>query len=266
MAIRALYSAASGMDAMQFRLDVIANNLSNAQTTAYKRSRVNFEDLYYQYYKIPGMIDQLGNPTSIGTDVGTGVRVQSTELDMTQGSLLTTGGELDLAIAGDGFFQINDGTQFLYTRAGNFSINANGQIVLASADRGRPLEPAISVPQDTLQISINQNGIVSVLQAGQTQLNQIGQIQLARFLNPQGLLQMGQNLYSQTVGSGNPLVDTPGQNGLGTLRQQMLEASNVEPVRELVDLITTQRTFELNSQAIQVADQSWQLVNNLRRF
>jgi flagellar basal-body rod protein FlgG len=254
------------MDAMQFRLDVIANNLANAQTTAYKRSRVNFEDLYYQYYKIPGMIDQFGRPTSQGTDVGTGVRVQSTELDMTQGSLLSTGGQLDLAIAGDGFFQVNDGNRFLYTRAGNFSINANGQIVVASADIGRPLEPAITIPQDTLQITISADGIVSVLQAGQTQLNQIGQIQLARFINPQGLMQMGQNLYSQTVGSGNPLIGIPGQDGLGTLRQNFLEASNVEPVRELVDLITTQRTFELNSQAIQVADQSWQLVNNLRRF
>jgi flagellar basal-body rod protein FlgG len=254
------------MDAMQFRLDVIANNLANAQTTAYKRSRANFEDLYYQYYKIPGMIDQQGRPTSVGLDVGTGVRVQSTELDMTQGSLLSTGGQLDLAIAGDGFFQINDGNQFLYTRAGNFSVNANGEIVLASADRGRPLEPAISIPQDTLQVTIGSDGIVSVLQAGQSQLNQIGQIQLARFINPQGLLQMGQNLFAQTVGSGNPLVSTPGQDGLGTIRQNFLEASNVEPVRELVDLITTQRTFELNSQAIQVADQSWQLVNNMRRF
>lgn len=254
------------MDAMQFRLDVIANNLANAQTTAYKRSRVNFEDLYYQYYKIPGMIDQLGRPTAVGTDVGTGVRVQSTELDMQQGSLLSTGKQLDLAIVGDGFFQVNDGSQFLYTRAGNFSVNANGEIVLASADRGRPLEPAITIPQDTLQITISSDGIVSVLQQGQTQLNQIGQIQLARFINPQGLLQMGQNLYAQTTGSGNPLTSTPGQNALGTIRQNFLEASNVEPVRELVDMITTQRTFELNSQAIQVADQSWQLVNNLRRF
>ncbi|HLJ12169.1 MAG TPA: flagellar hook-basal body complex protein [Planctomycetaceae bacterium] len=212
------------------------------------------------------MIDQLGRPTTQGMDVGTGTRVQSTEIDQTQGSLLSTGGNLDLAIAGDGFFQINDGNQFLYTRAGNFSVNANGEIVLASADRGRPLEPSITIPQDTLQVTISSDGIVSVMQAGQNQLNQIGQIQLARFLNPQGLLQMGQNLFQQTVGSGNPLISIPGQDGLGTIRQQFLEASNVEPVRELVDLITTQRTFELNSQAIQVADQSWQLVNNLRRF
>jgi len=266
MSIRSLNTAASGMDAMQFQLDVIANNLANAQTTAFKSSRVNFEDLFYQQFKIPGMINQLGRPTSTGLAVGLGTRVQSTELNMQQGSLNNTGQPLDLAIAGDGFFQINDGNQFLYTRAGNFSVNANGEIVLASADQARPLEPAISIPQDTLQISISSDGIVSVLQAGQTQLNQVGQIQLARFINPQGLLQTGQNLYAQTVGSGNPLISTPGQDGLGTVRQQFLEQSNVEPVQQLVSLITTQRTFELNSQAIQVADQAWQLVNNLRRF
>src|SRR5258708_37845364 len=139
-------------------------------------------------------------------------------------------------------------------------------MVVESAERGRRVEAAISIRTDTRQISINQDGMVSVLKAGQTQLNQIGQIQLARFTDPQGLLQMGQNLFAQTVGSGNPLVSTPGQDGLGTLRQNFLEASNVEPVRELVDLITTQRTFELNSQGIQVADQALQLVNNLRRF
>jgi flagellar basal-body rod protein FlgG len=264
--IRALNTAASGMDAMQFRLDVIANNLANAQTTAFKSSRVNFEDLFYQHFKIPGMVNQLGYMTTVGMSVGLGTRVQSTELNMTPGSLNNTGQNLDLAIVGDGFFQVNDGNQFLYTRAGNFSVNANGQIVLASADQGRPLEPAITVPQDALQITISSDGIVSVMQPGQTQLNQIGNIQLARFINPQGLLQQGQNLYSQTIGSGNPQISIPGQNGLGTIRQQFLETSNVEPVTELVNLISTQRTFELNSQAIQVADQAWQLVNNLRRF
>lgn len=259
-------TAASGMDAMQFRLDVIANNLANAQTTAFKSSRVNFEDLFYQHFKIPGMLNQQGRPTSVGQSVGLGVRVQSTELNMSPGSLNNTGGNLDLAIVGDGFFQINDGNQFLYTRAGNFSVNANGEIVLASADQARPLEPAITIPPGTQQISISSDGIVSILQAGQSQLTQIGQIQLAQFINPQGLLQLGQNLYSQTVGSGNPIINIPGQNGVGTVRQQFLEASNVEPVTELVNMIATQRTFELNSQAIQVADQTWQLVNNLRRF
>src|SRR5579862_9396497 len=139
MAIRALNTAATGMDAMQFRLDVIANNLANAQTTAFKRSRVNFEDLYYQQFKIPGMLDQLGRPTAVGQAVGLGTRVQSTQIDQAQGNLNNTGSNLDLAIAGDGFFQISDGNQFLYSRAGNFTVNANGQLVLASADMGRPL-------------------------------------------------------------------------------------------------------------------------------
>src|SRR6266550_8249306 len=150
MSIRALNTAASGMDAMQFRLDVIANNLANAQTTAFKSSRVNFEDLFYQNFKIPGMVNTLGYPTTVGLSVGLGTRVQSTELNMTPGSLASTGQQLDLAIVGDGFFQINDGNQFLYTRAGDFTVNANGQIVLGSADQGRPLEPAITIPQDTL--------------------------------------------------------------------------------------------------------------------
>jgi len=259
-------TAASGMDAMQFRLDVIANNLANAQTTAFKTSRVNFEDLFYQNYKVPGNLNNQGRPTSVGQSVGLGVRVQSTELNMTPGSLTNTGQSLDLAIVGDGFFQINDGTQILYTRAGNFSVNANGEVVLASGNQARPLDPAITIPQGTTQISISSDGIVSILQQGQTQLTQIGNIQLAQFINPQGLLQQGENLYAMTVGSGLPVINTPGQNGIGTIQQNFLEASNVEPVTELVNMIATQRTFELNSQAVQVADQTWQLVNNLRRF
>ena len=266
MSIRAMNTAASGMDAQQFRLDVIANNLANAQTTAFKTSRVNFEDLMYQNFKIPGMTDNLGRITSVGQAYGLGVRVQSTEMDMTEGSLNNTGGNLDLAIAGDGFFQVNDGNQFLYTRAGNFTVNANGQVVMGSATTGRPLEPAITIPNDTTQITISADGVVSVLQAGQTNLTQLGTIQLARFINPQGLLATGQNLYQQTTGSGTPIISTPGQDGLGSIQQNFLENSNVEPVTELVNLIATQRSFELNSQVIQVADQNWQLINNLRRY
>lgn len=264
--IRALNSAATGMGAMQFKLDVIANNVANANTTAFKASRVNFEDVFYQYFKLPGQQDQQGYYTPLGTAVGLGTRVQSTELNLTQGSLLDTAGPLDLAIVGDGFFQVNDGSRFLYTRAGNFTVNNNGQIVLASADRGRPLEPSINIPQDAIQISISSEGIVSVLQAGQTQLSQIGQIQLARFINPQGMVQLGENLYSDSVASGTPLLSTPGQDGLGVLRQRFLEASNVDPVREIVGLITTQRNFELDSQVLQTADQSLQVVANLRRY
>jgi len=266
MSIRALNSAASGMDSQQFKLDTIANNLANAGTTAFKRSRANFEDLFYEQIKLPGMVDAQSRSTAVGASVGLGTRLQSTQVDYRNGSLIDTGATLDVAIVGDGFFQVNDGDQLLYTRAGAFALNENGEIVVASADRGRPLEPSITIPQDATDIAISPEGIVSVMQPGQTQLVQIGEIQIARFINPQGLLQQGENLYAETQASGSPLLNTPGQEGLGVLRQRFLEASNVEPVRELVDLITTQRNFELNSQVVQVADQSLQLVANLRRY
>lgn len=267
MTTRALYSAASGMDALQFKLDTTANNLANAGTTAFKRSRVNFEDLFYQQIKLAGTQDTRGQTTAVGTSVGLGTRVESTQLDMRNGSLIDTAGDLDIAIVGEGFFQVQDGgAQPLYTRAGVFAVNADGNVVLASSDRGRLLDPPIQVPQDTLKISISQEGIVSALQPGSSNLTQLGQIQLVKFINPQGLLSLGENLYSQTDASGFPQQGNPGQDGLGVLRQGFLEASNVEPVRELVDLITTQRNFELNSQVIQAADQALQVVNNLRRF
>lgn len=255
------------MDSLSFKLDVIANNLANAGTTAFKRSRTNFEDIYYQNIKLPGVLNSQSKQTSVGIAVGLGTRIQSTELDMNQGSLLDSTNRLDLAIVGDGFFQINDGSGvFQYARAGNFSLNANGEVVLASAQQGRLLEPSIVVPQDAVNIEISADGIVSVLQQGQTQLNQIGQIQLVRFINPQGLVQRGENLYADVGAAGSPIISNPGVDGLGTIQQRTLEASNVEPVRELVDLISTQRNFELNSQVVQAADQALQLVNNLRRF
>jgi flagellar basal-body rod protein FlgG len=255
------------MDAQQFKLETIANNLANAGTTAFKRSRTNFEDLYYQQLKLPGLLDYQGRPTATGMAIGLGTRIQSTQVDQRPGSLLDSGGTLDLAIVGDGYFQIQDGNQILYTRAGNFTLNANGEIVLASQDRGRPLEPPINIPQDATDIAISPEGIVSIIQPGSPNLTQVGNIQLARFINPQGLVQKGENLFSSDFqATGQPQISTPGQDGLGVLRQRFLEASNVEPVRELVDLITTQRSFELNSQVIQTADQALQLVANLRRF
>lgn len=254
------------MGALQFKLDVIANNLANAGTTAFKRSRVSFEDNFYQYFKLPGMQDNQAKLTAVGWDVGLGTRVQGTPFDFANGSLLDSGGMLDLAIVGDGFFQIQSGSQIMYTRAGNFTVNNNGEVVMASADRGRLLEPALTIPQDTENVSISPEGIVAVKQAGSDQLNQIGTIQLVRFYNPNGLIARGENLYEVSAASGQPLISDPGVDGMGTIRQRFLEASNVEPVRELVDLITTQRNFELNSQIVQAADQSLQLVANLRRF
>ncbi|WP_339734108.1 flagellar basal-body rod protein FlgG [uncultured Gimesia sp.] len=266
MAIRALYTGASGMAVNDFNLDTIANNLANAGTTAYKQSRANFEDIFYEHYKLPGVQDNAGNITPTGISLGLGARVQSTEGDFSQGSILPTEGTWDMAIVGDGFFQVNDGTQTLYTRAGNFSLNANGSVVMASADKGYLMEPNISVPQDAINISISGDGVVSYQQQGSNQIQVAGNIQLARFINNQGLLRQGDNLFAETTGSGNAQVGDPGTEGRGQIRQGFLEQSNVEPVRELVELIRTQRNFELNSQVIQAADQALQTVANMRRF
>jgi flagellar basal-body rod protein FlgG len=268
MAIRALYSAASGMQAFETNLDVIANNLANAGTTAFKRSRVNFEDLYYDTLKLPGMPDSTNLPTPTGLQIGLGTRVNSTEIDETQGNFLATGGQLDLAIAGNGFFQVQDPQtgQTLYTRSGTFSVNANGQVVMTSADVGYVLQPNLSIPPQATQITITGDGVVSVLEPPNTNPSTVGNIQTVTFINPQGLVQLGQNLYQQSAGSGSPLIGAPGLEGRGLLKQGYLEASNVEPVTELVNLITTQRNFELNSQVVQAADQILSLMANLRRF
>ena len=266
MTIRALSTAATGMSANEFNLDAIANNLANAGTTAFKRSQVNFEDLFYDQIKLPGAQDLQGKSTPTGIAVGLGTRVASTEVDHSEGNLLQTGEQLDLAIAGNGFFQIQDGTQILYTRAGTFSLNADGEIVMTSADRGRLLEPAVSIPNDATNITISSDGTITVLQAGQTTATQLGQIQTVRFINPQGLIQRGENLFAESDASGSPLIGTPGLEGRGEIRQGFLESSNIQPVRELIDLIKTQRNFELSSQVVQVADQMLQLIANLRRF
>jgi flagellar basal-body rod protein FlgG len=268
MSVQTLYTAATGMRALETKLDVIANNLANVNTTAFKRERVNFEDLFYRQYKLPGALDAQQNPTPVGFAVGLGTRVQSTQNDFNQGAFNTTNNQLDIAISGPGFFIVTDPLtgQNLYTRAGNFSINGNGQMVIGSATTGRLLNPPITIQPDTININISAEGLVQIQQSGQTQFSQAGQIQIAKFLNPQGLLQMGENLYQETQASGPVNITTPGQLGTGTLQQNALELSNVDPVTELVDLITTQRSFELNSQAVQAGDQILQLVANLRRF
>lgn len=268
MTLRAMYSAATGMRVNEFNLDTIANNLANAGTTAYKKTRTNFEDLYYQYLKPPGGVDANSQPSPLGIGTGLGARVSSTQLDHTQGNLLETGRNLDLAISGNGFFQIQDQNTggILYARAGNFTINAQNQLILSSADQGRSLSPGITIPTGATNISISGTGQVSANTPPQTTVQEIGTIQLATFINPEGLLQIGENLYAETPASGTAVPNNPGQNGSGLLRQGFLEASNTEPVRELVDLIRTQRNFEMNSQVVQASDQLMQLVANLRRF
>jgi len=268
MSIQTLYTAATGMQALQTKLDVIANNLANVNTTAFKKGRANFEDLFYRNLPLPGTPDAAQQLTPTGIAVGLGSRVQSTQTNFQQGAFQQTNRELDVAIEGDGFFQVADptGGPPLYSRAGNLSINADGNLVIGSASTGRLLEPPISIPQDATEISVTSAGVVAVRQAGQTALSQVGTVQLARFINPEGLLKLGENMLSQTDASGQAILGNPQQQGFGSLRQSWLEASNVEPVQELIDLISTQRAFELNSQAVQAGDQILQLVANLRRF
>jgi len=266
---RAMNTAATGMAANIFNLDVIANNLANASTTGFKRSRTNFEDLYYQTYKIPGAQDTNGQRTAIGTQVGLGTKVSGTQQDFSQGSLLDTGRPLDIAVVGEGFLVVSDTTApggFLYTRNGQISRNDQGQLVIASADRGRVLDPPIIIAPDATDVNITSDGLVTYLQPGSATPTPAGNIQLAKFINNEGLLQRGDSFWVPTDASQTAAPGTPGSLGLGTIRQNFLEASNTEPVKELVDLIKTQRHVELNSQVVQASDQLLQMVANLRRF
>jgi len=267
MSVQALYTAATGMSAMETKLDVTANNLANVETVAFKRGRANFEDLFYRHEKMPGALDTAGEYTPTGISIGLGTRVSSVQGNFEQGAFQQTGAEMDVAIVGPGFFQVTDPDgRTLYTRAGNFSRNANGNLVMGSANIGRLLEPPITIPDDATQIVVSGEGIVSVKQPGTSTLSQVGQIELAQFVNPEGLLREGENLFSETDASGTATLGSPGQEGLGTLQQGALEASNVRPVQELISLITTQRAFELNSKAVQVGDDIMQAVTNLRRY
>lgn len=269
MAITALHASASGMRALDEKLNVVANNLANINTHGFKRSRVNFEDLIYQVKREPGIPNANDEPIPHGILIGTGVKVSGTQLNFEQGTVDPTGQPLDWLIEGEGFFQvttIQDGDEVTaYTRAGNFARNAVGNLVLGNSD-GSVLEPPVNVPEDAIEISVGRNGEVRVRQQGANTLNTIGQIELARFVNPEGLKQIGRNLYVETDASGAPVTGTPQSDGMGAISQGNLEMSNVDPVRELIDLITTQRAFELNSQSIQSADESLQIVSNLRRF
>ncbi len=262
-----LFLSASGVLNNLQRQDVIANNLANINTTGFKRDRANFEDLFYRNEVLPGALDADGNPTPTGISTGLGVRLSSVQTDYRQGAFEQTGKELDMAIEGAGFFQVTDlGGEILYTRSGNFSVNANGQLVMGSANTGRLVEPAITFPEDTVGIVVSADGRVQIRQAGSPNLSEIGQLTLALFVNPGGLLKLGENLYAETDASFTPTLGVPGENGLGQIRQGVLETSNVQPVRELIDLITTQRSFELNSQTVQAGDEMLQLIANLGRL
>ncbi|MCP4594369.1 MAG: flagellar basal-body rod protein FlgG [bacterium] len=268
MAILALHSAASGMKALDTALDVTANNLANVNTLGFKGSRVNFEDLLYQTRREPGVLNTEEEPIPHGIQVGLGVAESGTQLNFAQGSVDSTTNPLDLMIEGDGFFQVttiqNGDPITAYTRAGNFTRNSEGTLVLGNSD-GSMLEPQIQVPTDAVEINVTRNGQVLARQQGAPTLNAVGQIELARFVNPEGLKQIGHNLYEETGASGAPVSGPPQQDGMGSLQSKFLEMSNVDPVRELVALIRTQRAFELNSQSIQSANQALQVVTNLVR-
>jgi flagellar basal-body rod protein FlgG len=267
MSVQTLYTAATGMQALEMKLDVIANNLANVNTTGFKSGRANFEDLFYRHHVLPGAEDDGGGKTATGTSVGLGTRVSSVQTNFQQGAFRQTDSSLDVAIDGEGFFQVQDSDgSTLYTRAGNFSINANGALVLGSAGTGRLLEPSITIQEGATHVSIQPDGRVMVATQDDTTPQEAGRLQLATFINPEGLLKKGDNLFQETDASGTPVAGNPGDNGAGLLNSNFLEASNVEPVQELIDLITTQRSFELNSQAVQAGDQILQLVANLRRY
>lgn len=266
MSVQTLYTAATGMEALETKLDVIANNMANINTVGFKKDRANFEDLFYKQIRLPGATDADGNITPTGVEVGLGVRVSSTQSDHDQGAFQNTGNQLDFAIEGDGFFAVTGlNNETLYTRAGNFNVNANNQLVLGSANTGFLLLPNITIPQEAIDVTVTADGQVQYSVSGSPDLQTAGTIQLSTFINPDGLLKLGDNLFKPTASSGPANEGTPGQNGIGVMRQNFLESSNVEPVTELIDLITTQRAFELNSQVVQAGDQIMQVVANLRR-
>jgi flagellar basal-body rod protein FlgG len=269
MAITALNSAATGLRALSTRIDVIANNLANAETTAFKRSRTNFEDLMYVTLKQPGSQTAGGEVSPTGIFVGLGTKLSNTTIDTTQGSIESTDAPLDVAISGPGFFMVKTipsiGNGVAYTRAGNFVQNKDGDLVLNIGD-GYRLIPPINIPRGSADINIGQDGTVSYVRPGQINRTTAGQFQIAQFTNPQGLKLLGGSLYIETEASGPPIESNPGEEGAGNTQQGYLEGSNVDPVKELVTLIKTQRSFELNSQSIQTADQALQTIGNLRRF
>ena len=257
---QALWVAKTGLDAQQTRLAVISNNLANANTTGYKRSRPVFNDLLYQTVRQPGAQSSQNTELSSGLTLGTGVRTVATEKLHSQGNIVQTENPLDIAIQGGGFFEIllPDGST-AYTRDGSFQRDDQGQIVTAA---GNTLQPAITIPANTMSITIGTDGTVSALTAGSTSPTQIGSIQLADFTNPGGLQPVGDNLFKETASSGTAQTGTPGLTGLGTLIGGSLESSNVNVVEELVNMIETQRAYEMNSKAIATSDQMLQFASN----
>ncbi len=261
--MRGLWSAASGMAAQQTNIDVIANNLANVNTTGFKSARADFQDVLYQTVQSAGVTSSSGTQVPTGVQVGLGTRCAAVQKMYTTGDLKQTGNPLDLAIEGDGFFQVltQDGTT-AYTRDGSLKVDGTGRLCTSDGDL---IQPEISIPAEATSVSIAKDGTVAAILPGQTQPQQLGQLQLAKFLNPAGLSSAGHDLLTPTAASGEAVTGTPGLKGFGAIDQGTLEMSNVKIIDEMVNMIVAQRAYEVNSKAIQASDEMLQMANNLRR-
>ncbi|MDW8002864.1 MAG: flagellar basal-body rod protein FlgG [Deltaproteobacteria bacterium] len=261
--IRAVWTAGTGMAVQQLNLDVIANNIANVNTNGFKRSRADFQDLMYQTLRLQGVRTEGGNQVPTGVQIGLGATLAAVQKIFIQGDLQQTQNELDIAIQGNGFFQvILPNGERAYTRAGTFKRDAEGRIVTSD---GYLLEPGITIPQNAVQISIEADGTVSVIVQGQPRPQQLGVIELAMFPNPAGLNAIGKSLFMESDASGAPIIGRPGELGFGTLLQGYVEMSNVNVLQEMISLIVGQRAYEVNSKAVQAADEMLQITNNVRR-
>lgn len=261
--LRALYTAATGMQAQQINIDTIANNIANVNTTGFKQGRAEFQDLLYQNIRSAGTASSSTTTYPVGLQLGLGTRPVATARVYSQGDFQQTGNPLDLVIQGQGFFQVRTPSgETAYTRDGTFHLNAQGAMVTAD---GNVLEPQITIPPGAQNIVIGNDGTVTTTIAGQSAAQQVGTIQLATFQNPGGLNPSGGNLFTATTASGDAITGAPGQNGVGTINQGFLEQSNVDIVREMVNMIVAQRAYEVNSRAIRVADDMLSQINNLSR-
>lgn len=261
--IRSLYTAATGMVANQTYVDNISNNLSNVNTTGFKKQQIEFEDLMYQNLQKPGGELEDGNRAPVGIQIGLGTRVVATNHVFLQGNLQQTGNSTDVAIEGDGFFQVRmPNGEIGYTRTGAFKINAEGYL---TTSQGYLLEPSVNIPDDTKSMTISADGLVSVVRTADGLAEEIGQLELARFVNPAGLLAQGGNIYTQSDASGMPIVGAPGEEGLGTVKNQYVEMSNVQMVEEMVGMIIAQRAYEISSKAITTSDEMLQTATALKR-
>ncbi len=260
---RSMFIAATGMEAQKTNIDVIAHNLANVNTNGFKKSRADFQDLMYQNMEAAGAESADGNEIPTGIQLGLGVKTAAIQKIFLQGDFVSTDNPLDMVIEGDGFFQISmpDGDTG-YTRAGSFKIDSSGRLVNSD---GYPLEPEITLPSDTLEVTISSDGTVSVLQPGSPTATSVGQIELAQFINPSGLRALGKNLFSLSGSSGDAATGNPGSDGLGTINQGMIELSNVNIVEEMVNMIVSQRAYELNSKVITTSDEMLRMANSLKR-